>query len=153
MFLVLGLQSWTRNSRWHWWGSPESRAKGQNHFPRPASPTGFDVGQDMVGHVGCKYTRRADIQFSIHRYPRFLLHRAALKPFIPRSVLILVVAVFTRAHSLSLSRSLWMSCLPSDTSMAIQLHVICELAEAILDPSVHDTLMKVLNGFGPSRDP
>ncbi|KAK4816603.1 hypothetical protein QYF61_018651 [Mycteria americana] len=48
--------------------------------------------QDMIGFLGCKCTLLAHVQLFIHQYPQVLLHRAALNPLIPQSVLTLGIA-------------------------------------------------------------
>jgi len=73
-------------------GSHQSGVGGQNPLPRPAGHAAFDAAQDMFGLLGCKCTLLGHVPLFIHRYPQVLLHRTALKPFIPQPVLILGVA-------------------------------------------------------------
>jgi len=74
------------------WGSHQSRVEGQNHLPQRAGHAAFDAAQDTVGLLGCESTRSAQVQLLIHQYPKLLLSRSALNPFIAQYVLIPGVA-------------------------------------------------------------
>ena len=82
-------------------GSHQSRVDRQNHLPPPAGYAAFDATQDSVGFVGCELALTAHVQLFIHQYPQVLLGRAALKPFLPQTVLILGV-VPTQMQDLAL---------------------------------------------------
>ncbi|KAK4816734.1 hypothetical protein QYF61_022286 [Mycteria americana] len=133
--------------------SHQRRVEGQNHLPRPAGCPSLDAAQDTVGFLGCERTLPAHVQLFIHQYPQILLHRAALNPFIPQSVLILGVAL-TQVQDLTLGlvepHEVHMGPLlnpvkiplngipsPRHVNHTTQLGVICKLAEGTLDPTVY----------------
>ncbi|PKU42862.1 hypothetical protein llap_6836 [Limosa lapponica baueri] len=102
-------------------------AKAMNAVPETL--TEDIMAKDLVGFLGCKNILPAYVEFSIHRYPQVLTCRAALKPVIPQSVLILDMIVLTKVQDLSLGlvephdihidlllnpvKIPWMACLPS----------------------------------------
>jgi len=74
-------------------GSHQSRAEGQNPLPRPAGHASLDAAQDTAGLLGCECTLVAHVKFFIHQYPKVLLGKAALNPFIPQPVLMVGVTL------------------------------------------------------------
>ncbi|KAK4807044.1 hypothetical protein QYF61_018385 [Mycteria americana] len=126
-------------------GSHQSGIEEQNHLPRLAGHASFDAAQDAVGFLGCKHTLTAHVQLFIYQYPQVLLHRAALNPFIPQSLLIWGIAL-TQVQDLALglvelheSRMGPLLEIVQQISCTIQLGVICKLAEGALDPAVYVT--------------
>jgi len=148
-------------------GSHQSGVEGQNHLPRPAGHASLDAAQDTVGRLGCECTLVAHVKFFIYQYPQILLLRAALNPFISHPVLIVETAPtqmrdlalgLVEPHEVHMGPLLKLVQVPLDgilsfwcVSCTTQLGVTCKLAEGALD--LAKSLMKTLNGTGPSTDP
>ncbi|KAK4811347.1 hypothetical protein QYF61_027576 [Mycteria americana] len=124
-------------------GSHESGVEGENHFPRPAGHAFFDAAQDTIVFLGCKRTLPAHIQFFIHQYPQVLLCRAAHNPLIAQPVSMFGIAP-TQVQDLALGlaelhevRTGPLLKPLKSINHTTQLGVICKLAQAALNPTVH----------------
>ncbi|KAK4805635.1 hypothetical protein QYF61_009861 [Mycteria americana] len=155
-------------------GSHQSRAEGQNQLPHPAGHASFDAAhqkKDTVGFLGCEHTLPAHVQLFIHQYPQVLLHRAALKQFIPQPVLILGVALtqvqdlalgLVEPHEVHMGPLLELVHVPLDgisslrsVSCTTPFGVICKFAEGALDPTVYvvdEDIKQYWSQYGPLRD-
>jgi len=147
--------------------SHQSRAERQNHLSRPAGHAAEDAAQDTVGLLGCKSTLSAHFQLFTHQYPKVLLGRATLNPFIPQPVLIAVVAStqfyhfalgLVEPHEVCAGPLLKLVQVPLDGipsfwqfDCTTQLGVICKLAQGALD--LTKSSMKMLNSTSPSTEP
>ncbi|KAK4824941.1 hypothetical protein QYF61_021561 [Mycteria americana] len=127
--------------------------------------------QDMVGFLDCKCILPAHVQFFIHQYPQVLLRRAALKPFIFQSVLLLGIALiqvqnlalgFVELHAVCTGPLLKPVKVPLDGIPSLQridcttqLGVIHKLAEAALGPTVYiigEDIKQYWSQYEPLRD-
>ncbi|KAK4816838.1 hypothetical protein QYF61_023902 [Mycteria americana] len=152
-------------------GSHQSGAEGQNHLLHPTGHTFVDAAQDTVGFLGCKCTLLAQVQLFIHQYPKVLLHRAALNPFILQHVLILgatptqvqdLALGLVEPHEVHTGPLLQLVQVPLDdipsfwcVNCTTQLGVICKLAEGALDLAVNvidENTDQHWSQYGPLRD-
>jgi len=134
--------------------SDQSGEEEKNDLPRPAGNTSFDAAQDTVVFLGCECTLPAQVQLFIDQYPQVLLGRAALNPFIPQPVLILQIYLMPvqdppfglvephKVHTGPLLEPVQvpLHVIPSlhHVNCTTYLGVISELAEDVLNPTVHD---------------
>ena len=127
----------------------------------------LDATQDTVGLQGCESTLLAQVQIFTHQYPQVLLGWAVLNPFIPQTVLIVMIAP-TQMQDLALGLVepcefhtdplLELVQVPLDgipsfwcDSCTTPLDVSCKLAEGALN--LAKSLMQMLNSTGPGMDP
>ena len=86
-FLCWGLQSWMQDSRWSL-----TRAEQRDRIPSLALLAMLLLMQPRI-QLAFWATLVAHVKFFIHQYPRVLLSRVALNPFITQAELILVIAL------------------------------------------------------------
>jgi len=149
-------------------GPHEGRIEGSSHLPHPVDHPSSEGTQDTIGLPGCKHSLLAHVKFLLTTTPQsfsvlllpwnfspsLYIYLRLPRPKCKTLHFALVNLIrFTRAHLLSLSRSLWMASLPS----AVSTTPLSFMSSANL-PRVHSfplsvSLTKMLKSTGLKTRP
>lgn len=137
--------------------SLKSKVEGENHLTQPAGHALFDVAQDTVGFLGCKFILPGHIQFFIHQYPQIhsslslCSHLGLPQPKCGKLHLALLSFMrFTQAHFSSLP--LLMASLLSSMSTTLLSLVSSVNLLRLYSVPLSKSLTKMLNSTGPLGD-